>query len=162
KGKNVVSYWDALLHPESVGRNVLIVSGQNGFQPPLTVADFLAERGHIVEVISELGFVGFDVERFIRGMLYDRLAKRGVALTGFTALRAIEGSSATVVDLYTKKERRIEGIDTFVIAAGARAEDTLYRALGGRAAGIQAAGDCIAPRGLFAAIYEGALVGDAI
>lgn len=162
KGKNVISYIDVLLRPDSVGHNVLIISGQNGFQPPLTTADFLAERGHKVEVLSELGFAGFDVERFIRAMLYDRLSKKGVALTAFNSLRAIEGTSAVVVDLYTKRERRIEGIDTFVIAAGTRADDGLYRALGGRAAGIRAAGDCIAPRGLFAAIYEGALVGEAV
>ena len=53
----------------------------------------------------------------------------------------------------------IEGVDTVVLAAGAKANDELYLALKGQVENVHRIGDCVAPRKLDHAIYEGYLAG---
>jgi hypothetical protein len=50
---------------------------------------------------------------------------------------------------------RREAVDTIVLALGSRSTDALYRALKGHVALLHAAGDCVAPRGVHAAILDG-------
>jgi hypothetical protein len=63
-----------------------------------------------------------------------------------------------VANVYTRAERRIEGVDTVVLSMGSRSIDALYRALKGQVAALHAIGDCVAPRGVHQAILEGTRV----
>jgi hypothetical protein len=65
----------------------------------------------------------------------------------------------TVFNLYTGAAETIEGVDTVVLAAGSKANDGLYLALKGQVANLHRIGDCVAPRKLDHAIYEGYLAG---
>lgn len=159
RGQNVITYAETFERPESVGKTVVVLGAEYGFLTPLTIADYLADRGHQVEIVSELAVAGADLEAQVRIALYGRLSKKGVVLTQLTAVRAIDSNAVVVVDLFSKAERKIESVDTVVLAAGTRADDALYRELGGRSAGLHAVGDCIAPRGLYAAISEGSKMG---
>src|SRR5207248_6305616 len=60
-----------------------------------------------------------------------------------------------VANVYSGAVRRIEAVDTVVLAAGSRSTDALYRALKGDVAELHAAGDCVAPRGVHQAILDG-------
>jgi len=60
-----------------------------------------------------------------------------------------------VVDIHTNIERRIEGVDTVVLATGNRADDRLYRRLKGQVKELYGVGDCAAPRKALDAIYDG-------
>ena len=62
-------------------------------------------------------------------------------------------------NLYTGAEETLEGVDTVVLAAGSKADDALYRAFKGRVANVHRIGDCVAPRKLDHAIYEGYIAG---
>jgi hypothetical protein len=53
----------------------------------------------------------------------------------------------------------LEGVDTVVLVAGQKANDELYRALKGTVHNLYRIGDCVAPRKLDHAIYEGELAG---
>ena len=88
-----------------------------------------------------------------------RLFARGVTLTPHTELVAVEGSTVVVANVYTGQRRRVEGVDTVVLSMGSRSTDALYRALRGRVPALHAIGDCVAPRGVHAAILEGTRVG---
>jgi hypothetical protein len=79
----------------------------------------LLDRGRCVEVIS-------------------------LTLTPHTDLVAVAGAAVVVANVYTRAERRIEGVDTV--------------GLKGRAAAVHAIGDCVAPRGVHQAILEGTRV----
>jgi hypothetical protein len=53
----------------------------------------------------------------------------------------------------------LEEVDTVVLATGPKANDALYLELKGRVANLERIGDCVAPRKLDHAIYEGYLAG---
>jgi len=115
-----------------------------------------------VEVISPLFYVGQDVGITSIAPLYARLYGKGVTLTPGTELRAVEGSTVIVANVYSGAERRLEGVDTVVLALGSRSTDALYRALKGQVATLLAAGDCVAPRGVHQAILDGTRAARAI
>jgi len=67
-----------------------------------------------------------------------------------------------VANVHAGAERRIEGVDSVVLAMGSRSTDALYRELKGRVPELHAVGDCVAPRGVHQAILDGTHAGRAI
>jgi mycofactocin system FadH/OYE family oxidoreductase 2 len=160
-GKHVVTDRDVLADTATVGTNVVVVDDVHTEQA-LSTAELLLDQGKRVEVLSPLFYVGQDVGVTSIAPVYTRLFKRGVVLTPHTELRAVEGSTVVVGNVYSGAEQRIEGVDTVVLATGSRSTDALYRALKGRVAELHAVGDCVAPRGVHQAILDGTRVGRAI
>jgi len=160
-GKHVVTDRDVLLARAEVGERVVVVDDVHT-QQGLSTAEYLLDRGRRVEVISRLFYAGQDVGVTSIAPLYSRLFAKGVALTPHTDLVAVEGSAVVVANVYTRMERRIEGVDTVVLSMGSRSTDTLYRALKGKVPTLHAIGDCVAPRGIHQAILEGTRVARAV
>src|SRR5262249_14141419 len=160
-GKHVVTDRDVLTGEAKVGASVLVVDDVHT-QEALSTAELLLEQGRRVEVISPLFYVGQDIGVTSIAPLYKRLFTRGAVLTPGTELRAVEGSAVIVANVYSSAERRIEGVDTVVLAAGSRSTDSVYRALKGQVAELYAAGDCVAPRGVHQAILDATRVARAI
>ncbi|HKC98251.1 MAG TPA: FAD-dependent oxidoreductase [Methylomirabilota bacterium] len=160
-GKHVVTDRDVLSGEAKVGAKVVVVDDVHT-QEALSTAELLLEQGKRVEVISPLFYVGQDIGVTSIAPLYKRLFTRGAVLTPGTELRAIEGSAVIVANVYSGAERRIEGVDTVVLAAGSRSTDSLYRALKGQVAEVYAVGDCVAPRGVHQAILDATRVARAI
>ena len=160
-GKHVVTDRDVLSGEAKVGANVVVVDDVHT-QQALSTAELLLEQGKRVEVISPLFYVGQDIGVTSIAPLYKRLFTRGVVLTPGTELRAVEGSAVIVANVYSGAERRIEGVDTVVLAAGSRSTDSLYRALKGQVSELYAVGDCVAPRGVHQAILDATRVARAI
>jgi dimethylglycine catabolism A len=156
-GKHIVTDWDVLLDRVEVGERVVVVDDVHT-QRGLSTAEHLLDRGRRVEVISRLFYAGQDVGVTSIAPLYARLFAKGVTLTPHTDLVAVEGSAVVVANVYTRAERRIEGVDTVVLSMGSRSIDALYRALKGQVAALHAIGDCVAPRGIHQAILEGTRV----
>ena len=71
----------------------------------------------------------------------------------------IEGTTLSVFNLYTGAGEAIEGVDTLVLATGPKANEELYLELKGKVENLHRIGDCVAPRKLDHAIYEGYLAG---
>jgi dimethylglycine catabolism A len=160
-GKHVVTDREVLAGEATVGANVVVVDDVHTEQA-LSTAELLLEQGRRVEVISPLFYAGQDIGITSIAPLYRRLYTRGVVLTPCTELRAIEGSTVVVANVYSGLERRIESVDTVVLAMGSRSTDALYRALKGHVPELHAAGDCVAPRGVHQAILDGTRVARAI
>jgi len=160
-GKHVVTDRDVLGGETKVGANVVVVDDVHT-EEALSTAELLLDQGKRVEVVSPLFYVGQDVGVTSIAPLYARLYTKGVTLTPGTELRAVEGSTVVVANVYSGAERRIEGIDTVVLALGSRSTDALYRALKGQVPVLLAAGDCVAPRGVHHAILDGTRVARAI
>jgi dimethylglycine catabolism A len=157
-GKHVVTDRDVLLGRVEVGEQVVLVDDVHT-QQGLSTADFILHRGRRVEVVSRLFYPGQDIGVTSIMPLYFRLFARGAVLTPHTELVAVEGSTVIVANVYSRAERRIEGVDTVVLSMGSRSTDALYRALKGRVTTLHAIGDCVAPRGVHHAILEGSRVG---
>jgi hypothetical protein len=160
-GKHVVTDRDVLLERATVGDRVVLVDDVHT-QQALSTAEFLLDRARYVEVISRLFYPGQDIGITSIVPLYARLFTKGVTLTPHTELVAVEGSTVIVANVYSGTERRIEGVDSVVLAMGSRSTDRLYRALRGKVPELHAVGDCVAPRGVHHALLEGTRVARAI
>ena len=160
-GKHVVTDRDVLMGQATVGAHVVVIDDIHTEQA-LSTAELLLDQGKRVEVISPLFYVGQDVGVTSIAPLYTRLYTKGAVLTPCSELRAVEGSAVIVRNVFSGAERRIEGIDTVVLATGSRSTDALYRALKGQVPALYAAGDCVAPRGVHQAILDGTRVARAL
>ncbi len=160
-GKHVVTDRDVLLDRVEVGERVILVDDVHT-QQGLSTAEHLLDRGRKVEVLSRVFYAGQDVGVTSIAPLYTRLFAKGATFTPHTELVAVEGSAVVVANALTRSQRRIEGVDTVVLAMGSRSTDALYRALKGKVAVLHAIGDCVAPRGVHQAILEGTRVARAV
>ena len=160
-GKHVVTDRDVLGGEAKVGANVVVIDDVHT-EEALSTAELLLDQGKRVEVISPLFYVGQDIGVTSIAPLYARLYTKGVVLTPCSELRAVEGSTVVVRNVYSDAERRIEAVDTVVLAVGSRSTDALYRALKGQVPALYAAGDCVAPRGVHQAILDGSRAARAI
>jgi len=161
KGPNVLTSWEVLEGKQIVGRNVVVVGGLDGHQPPLTIAENLADKGKKVILLSELPVPGMDIE-FLTAVaqpLYTRLFEKKVQFKTFTQLKEIRGTTLIVANRFTKEEESIEGIDAVVFSMGGKANTALYRALKGKVKELYMTGDCEAPRRIPQAIYSGHMRG---
>ena len=153
-GKHVLTDRDVLAGATTVGANVVVIDDVHTEQA-LSTAELLLDQGKGVEVVSPLFYVGQDIGVTSIAPLYTRLYTKGVVLTPCTELRAVEGSTVVVANVFSGAERRIESVDTVVLAMGSRSTDGLYRALKGHVDELHAVGDCVAPRGVHQAILDG-------
>lgn len=75
---------------------------------------------------------------------------------------AITPSRVEVMERINNSEQSIQGVDAVVLAIGADPVDALYRELKGKVAELHRVGDCLTPRNIESATYEGHKVGRAI
>ncbi|GAG26971.1 unnamed protein product, partial [marine sediment metagenome] len=75
--QNVLSDWDVLLETAPVGQNVVIADEEHHIHG-LSVAEFLADRGKKVQILTGMHYVGTDVEPKTWRFLYQRLLEKGV------------------------------------------------------------------------------------
>jgi dimethylglycine catabolism A len=160
-GKHVVTDREVLAGEAKLGPNVVVIDDVHTEQA-LSTAELLLDQARRVEVISPLFYVGQDIGVTSIAPLYARLYAKGVVLTPCSELRAVEGSAVIVANVFSGAERRIEGVDSVVLATGSRSTDSLYRALKGHVHALYAAGDCVAPRGVHQAILDGTRAARAI
>jgi 2,4-dienoyl-CoA reductase-like NADH-dependent reductase (Old Yellow Enzyme family)/thioredoxin reductase len=157
---NVFNPSQVLNGEAEVGNNVLVYDS-TGFQEGLTVADFLAERGKKVELLTIFPIIGASWGLHATGfgthvpILWQRLNKNGVKITPVTEVKAISQKKVRVMDVWTNEERTITAIDTVIMATGYRSNNTLYMALKGRVKELYAVGDCYAPKRALDAIHSG-------
>jgi 2,4-dienoyl-CoA reductase-like NADH-dependent reductase (Old Yellow Enzyme family)/thioredoxin reductase len=141
--------------PVDVGWRVVVIAGEHHIQA-LCTADFLAETGCHVEVLTPALYAGAQLETGVLELLYRRLLRRGVVITPLTAVTSINGATVTTEHVITKDAGRRDGVDLVVMAFGGEADDSLYHAISARRADVLAIGDALAPRRLMDAILDGA------
>ncbi len=160
-GPNTVQARDVLMERSEAGERVVVYAADQGMEG-LTTADFLASRGKQVELIVPQMTVGARAEAITRMTVLGRLGRAGVAISAMTRLLTFDDRVVTVGGLFGGPERRIEDVDTVVIAMGSVAENALYRALDGEVDEIHRAGECYVPRKLEYSALEGLRAGLAV
>lgn len=156
---NVFTSWQVLNEEAELGENVVVIDGGENDAKFCSVADFLAQRGKRVEMITHLASPGQFVENFSKFPLFERLRSNGVVFTGFSLVTEIGDGFVTVSDPFTGEQRQIDGVDSVVFAWYNQANNSLYRALQGKVPALHAIGDCVAPRRVIDAVREGFLLG---
>ncbi|MFQ5987557.1 MAG: mycofactocin system FadH/OYE family oxidoreductase 2 [Dehalococcoidia bacterium] len=157
--ENVVQARDVLRGKAEVGRRVLVID-EAGSYAAASAAELMADQGREVEIMSEDMFISRELAPTLDlGLWYQRAFAKGIAFSPQTVVREISGNAVVVADLFSQEERRIEGVDTVVLAFYSEPNQELYLALKERGLEVHRAGDCVAPRRVSQAILEGNRVG---
>jgi mycofactocin system FadH/OYE family oxidoreductase 2 len=155
--ENVLTVWDVLLESRPVGKRVVVLD-DDGTRYAAGVTEVLLDRGCEVQLVSRWpSLFPSTLTTLDMAHLYGRLLGKGLAYRLNSWAISIEGDRVDVVNLYTEAQESLEAIETVVLATGPKANDDLYFALKGRIDNLHRIGDCVAPRKLDHAIYEGAL-----
>ena len=156
----VISAWDALQGRLPLkGIAVLVLGGR---QMGCETAEFLAERGNRVTLLSRspASDLAGDVVLSYRGPLLARLRRLGVDLRTRCDVREIQNGEAIVVDVEGGETR--VGAEWVVLARGSVPEAAGVDLLRARVSEVYVVGDCVEPRAIPEALYEGALAGSRI
>jgi hypothetical protein len=148
-----------LADPARCGRNV-VIADDVGDQLPLALALLLAE-GRAVRVVSRHLFAGAGAGLQQTGdlaWLAPKLEAAGVRIHAQAAIAAVTPGSVRVVSVWGGRSWTVVA-DTVILNEPRHAVDGLAAAL--RTGGIEpvVVGDCLAPREVDDAMYEGAAAG---
>ena len=160
-GAGVVEVRQVLKEEVEVGQNVVVIAGESHIQA-LSVADFLAERGKTVELLTEGLYPGALLDPGTLMVVLPRLLSKGIKITPSTGVKEIIENAIVAFHTLTMEERRIEGVDTVVIATDGRPDSHLFHALKGKVSELYAVGHCVSPRKMITSVLDGALVGRAL
>jgi NADPH-dependent 2,4-dienoyl-CoA reductase/sulfur reductase-like enzyme len=150
----VVSAREVLAGKAPVGDRVVVVDTQ-GRTEGCTIAEYLADLGKRVEIVTGLPYVGRDITPVVWHHLLERLLTKRVRLTPFTGVSEILDDGLAVYNVVTREPSRLDGVDTVVFAAGGQADDRLYHQLEGRVAEVWLIGDGFEPRDIEMAVVDG-------
>ena len=161
EGGNFTTAREVMEGRASTGQRIVVIDTQ-GLHAGCDVANFLAERGKDVELVTGMPYVGQNIQAGVWRHLYQELLRKGVRLSPLTGVAEI--GESTVSTFHTvhrdeSTERVIEGVDTVVFASGGQADDNMLKALSGKVKELYAVGDCSQPRDVEAAVYDGHKVG---
>ena len=161
-GPRVADATDILAGRVTPGRRVLLID-RLGFHEATSTAEFMAEQGCAVEVVTQTLYVGQDLGVTLDLENWYRQARRlGIRCTPNHSVLGIEDGVVTALHNYSGQIVRFPEVDTVVLAIHRRANCRLYTALKGRVAELHRIGDCVAPRRAHAAIIEGETAGRAV
>lgn len=157
---HVVTYLDILGGDVAPGRRVSVIGGQ---KIGCEVADYLAEKGSEVILTDPSGEFCQDAGMKTRWLLMERLeGEPKIELRKKTTVEMIDDSS--IVIQKEGKTETINDIDQVVMAMGKISRKELGDALiaDSKVNEIYTVGDCVLPRKMTEAIYEGSAVGHKI
>jgi mycofactocin system FadH/OYE family oxidoreductase 2 len=158
-GPNVFNVWQVLRREAELGERVLLID-YDGHHQATATAEFLAELGKTVHVVTSSLFVGAEL-----GPSQDlyltrqRLLQKGVTFTPDFAVMEIKGTAIHGFNVYSNVWDVFADHDSIVTAMGNDVCDGLYFALKGKVAELYRVGDCVAPRKVDMAIHEGYMAG---
>jgi len=129
-----------------------------------TTADFLADRGRQVTLVTSQRSAGARVEPMTWRLLYQRLIDRRVDFLVEHRIARMTDQGLAVCHVITGKETLLVGVGLVVAADGASANDGLYRRLRQLHPDlvIRLVGDAAAPRQIEQAVYDGHMAARAI
>jgi mycofactocin system FadH/OYE family oxidoreductase 2 len=161
-GPEVAAVTDILSGAVTPGARVLLID-RLGFHEATSTAEYLAEQGCEVEVVTPTLYVGQDLGVTLDLENWYRQARRlGITCTPNYSVLSIEDGVVTALHNYSGQMVTFPKVDTVVLAIHRKADDYLYEALDGSGFELHRAGDCVAPRRAHAAIIEGEFAGRAV
>ncbi len=154
-GPEVADVTDILAGRVTPGRRVMIID-RLGFHEATSVAEYLAEQGCRVEIVTPTLYVGQDLGITLDLENWYRRARqlKIVCTPNVSVLNAANGV-VTAVHNYSGQIITFDPVDTIVLAVQRRADSGLYFELKGRVPELHRIGDALAPRRAHAAIIEG-------
>jgi hypothetical protein len=162
-GAHVIDPISAISDPESCGRNV-VIADDNGTYLPLGLAEQLASTGRDVTIVTPLAGVGSKLGAELTaelGWAYPRIVRAGVKVRPYSYVQRIEAGTAVIGSVWGEEPETMAA-DTVITVLLRKANDGLFLELYAQDQDVQRIGDCLAPRELDHALFEGARVGHAL
>ena len=148
----VVTAHDVLWGKATAGDRVVIIGGG---EVGCETADFAGERGALeITVVEMLEDVALDMLPWSKEFLMERLNGYGVNIITSAKVKAILDDG--VVFTTNGKEESIRGVNSIILAMGAKPVNDLEEKLTGKVAEVHVIGDAKEPRRAFEAIHEAA------
>ena len=156
--ENVVSAWDVLRDTRPVGERVAVLDDDGHFFSAGT-CELLLDRGKAVELVTPLN-AAFPNTAYTADMprVYSRMFAKGLESRPNSWATAVTEQGLDVVNVYSGEETTLP-VDTVVLATAPAPDEKLYFELKRAGHAVHRVGDCVAPRKLDHAIFEGYLAG---
>jgi pyruvate/2-oxoglutarate dehydrogenase complex dihydrolipoamide dehydrogenase (E3) component len=156
---HVLTGFEAILDPE-LAQDMVVVLDDDGTRQVAGVAEVLLDAGKRVHMVSRWNtLLPFTANTLDQPILYERLLRKGLRYRLNAWAKRIEPGVVVIYDLYTDEEETLGGVGTVVLGTGRRAQDGLYFSVKDVGVDVHRIGDCVAPRSLDHAIYEGYVAG---
>jgi thioredoxin reductase len=157
--ENVFTVDDVLLGKAELGQKVVVFDTDCRMKG-LGICELIADLGKEVELVTT-GNPGQYLDPLTWTMLMQRVAAKGVKITGLTALLEIQDKSVVLMNGMSM-ETYVVDADTVILSTGNKANDDLYFAIKGKVKELYRIGDCVAPRTVDRAVFDGYKVGRSI
>jgi 2,4-dienoyl-CoA reductase-like NADH-dependent reductase (Old Yellow Enzyme family)/NADH dehydrogenase FAD-containing subunit len=148
---NVVLAEDVLEQKVRLGSRVVVIGGGS---VGCETAEWIASEGRHVTLIEQLPDIARDMELRTRKLLLQRMAGFKVEIVYHTRVERLERDRAICSQGGVRFE--IEGVDTFVLALGCKADPFILQLKNKK---VHRIGDCVQPRQALDAVHEGYLLG---
>ncbi len=161
-GAHVVSAWRVMEGAET-GQRVLIYDTQFHLQGLITAEKLLAQ-GKEVELLMggvRMGSSPFDADGLTVGLQRYNMIGKGLKITQGSLIRQALPGKCLGRNMMTRATEEYP-CDTLVLSFWRQANAELYKSLKGRVKNLRRAGDCVSPRYIAEAVYEGYMAGYSI
>lgn len=159
---HVMTYREVLARRDMIGDRVLIID-DIGFHQAASTAEYLCYLGKKVTILTAGLYVGPDLMPTMDLELwYMRMLDQEVEMIANSIVTGINQGSVSVLNHYSGQQMELEGITTVVLVGHGRPRDQLYHQIQGKAREVYRIGDCLAPRRIEHAIFDGFKVGRSI
>jgi thioredoxin reductase len=156
----VLTVPDVLKGVHPLGERILYVD-ENGGHHATGTAEWLADQGKKVDMVTSELFIGIDLIPIGDLSLgRQRLLEKGVTLTCDIRIEKIEEGCVFGRHVFTHEKVLFNGYETVILDMGYEAEDLLFKQLKGQVKELYRVGDCVAPRGIGMAVFEGRRAGE--
>ncbi|NVZ79101.1 oxidoreductase, partial [Pseudomonas gingeri] len=149
----VVDAWQVLRDEVPIGRSVVVVDWRCDWIGP-GIAERLVRAGHQVRLAVNGTHCGENLPFYVRDQLAGELHRLGIAITPYARLYGCDDSTVYLQHTASGEPMLFEDVDTLVLCQGHQPVDTLGDQLQGLVE-FHRIGDCLAPRTVEEAIYEG-------
>ncbi|MEH7130861.1 FAD-dependent oxidoreductase [Neobacillus drentensis] len=141
-------------NPKRIGKRVNVFDF-SGDWPGIEAAIFLQEKGHEVTLFSVKLHIGQEVHQYLRNEYLRKLYQLEVNMRPHFDLGGIVQDKVIIRNLFSHEREEVGDWDSIVLAYGRIPNTELFEEVKGLAPVVQQIGDCLAPRTLEEATYEG-------
>ena len=152
--EHVHNPWDVLTGRLDDRRHVVIIDGV-GFHQSADPLEYLAARDKKVTALATGGYFAADLLYNDRPNFLALLKEKDVVFHALSVIKEIGADSVTVTSYESGRDFVIEDVDGVVLSLGNVANDALFHAMEGKVPEIYRIGDCVTPRRVEHAHFEG-------
>jgi 2,4-dienoyl-CoA reductase (NADPH2) len=151
---NVVTVWDLLGGAvKQLPARAAVLDDGGGFWHGVSAAEYLAERGSAVELLTPARGVALAIPHESLGGVLRRLRSNGVRFRPLVTVTSVRGTTVSLADAVTGEPDETEA-ELLVVRTMLRVNDDLLRELDGEVPALVAVGDCSAARRLSHAVLD--------